>query len=244
MAIYIHQQSVLRIYPPGKYRLLVKACQFGGECSDAAGIDIIVLSPFYLTLWAYCLYLLAAIVLIYVIYKNIRSKHRRKLAYQKQKIESEQKVRINEIKLKFFTNISHDLRTPLTLIMVPLQVLMKRTKDETVKKMLDTMHHNATHLLNLINSLLDLRKLDVGAETLHCSVSDFISFIKSSCQAFDDYASSHNIRFKVESRIQELVFSYDQNKIKKYSTICCQTHSNILLTGERSQSMSVVMTLK
>ena len=85
--------------PPGKYRLLVKACQFGGECSDAAGIDIIVLSPFYLTLWAYCLYLLAAIVLIYVIYKNIRSKHRRKLAYQKQKIESEQKVRINEIKL-------------------------------------------------------------------------------------------------------------------------------------------------
>lgn len=201
--------------PPGKYRLLVKACQFGGECSDAAGIDIIVLSPFYLTLWAYCLYLLAAIVLIYVIYKNIRSKHRRKLAYQKQKIESEQKVRINEIKLKFFTNISHDLRTPLTLIMVPLQVLMKRTKDETVKKMLDTMHHNATHLLNLINSLLDLRKLDVGAETLHCSVSDFISFIKSSCQAFDDYASSHNIRFKVESRIQELVFSYDQNKIKK-----------------------------
>ena len=50
--------------PPGKYRLLVKACQFGGECSDAAGIDIIVLSPFYLTLWAYCLYMLAAIVLI------------------------------------------------------------------------------------------------------------------------------------------------------------------------------------
>ena len=99
--------------------------------------------------------------------------HRRKLAYQKQKIESEQKVRINEIKLKFFTNISHDLRTPLTLIMVPLQVLMKRTKDETVKKMLDTMHHNATHLLNLINSLLDLRKLLISLIRTFCSLSIF-----------------------------------------------------------------------
>ncbi|MDE6572208.1 MAG: response regulator [Duncaniella sp.] len=201
--------------PAGKYRLLVKACYPDGECSEPVGIEIIVRPPFYLTWWAYCLYLLSAAMLIYIIYKNVRGRHRRKLAWQKQKIETEQKERINEIKLKFFTNISHDLRTPLTLIMVPLQVLMEQTKDVTVRKMLDTMHHNATHLLNLINSLLDLRKLDVGAEELHCSVSNFVSFIKSVCRAFDDYASSRNIRLTVESGLRELDFSYDQNKIKK-----------------------------
>lgn len=201
--------------PPGKYRLLVKACYPDGECSEPSGIDITVRPPFYLTWWAYCIYLLTSALIIYVIYRNLKSRQRRKLIWHKQQIESEQKERINEIKLRFFTNISHDLRTPLTLIMVPLQVLMERTKDEKAKKMLDTMHHNATHLLNLINSLLDLRKLDVGAETLHCSVSDFISFTKSVARAFDDYASSRNIRFTVESNRKELYFGYDQAKIKK-----------------------------
>lgn len=201
--------------PEGKYRLLVKACLPNGECSETSGIDIIIRPPFYLSWWAYTIYILFIIGCVYAVYFGVRNKHRQKMDIQKQEFENEQKAKINEIKFKFFTNISHDLRTPLTLIMVPLQVLMSRAKDETSKKMLNTMHQNALHLLNLINSLLDLRKLDVGAESLHCSHNDFIHFVKSTCASFEDYASSRNIKFDLDCSLSELSFDFDIQKVKK-----------------------------
>lgn len=137
------------------------------------------------------------------------------MAIQKQEFENEQKAKINEIKLKFFTNISHDLRTPLTLIMVPLQILMGRIKDDSTKKMLNTMHQNAMHLLNLINSLLDLRKLEAGAENLHYSHNDIIHFIKATCASFEDYASSRDIKFELDCSLSELSFDFDIQKVKK-----------------------------
>lgn len=201
--------------PAGKYRLLVRACLPNGECSDASGIDIVIHPPFYLSWWAYAIYILFVIGCFYVICVGVRNKHRQKMAIQKQEFENEQKAKINEIKLKFFTNISHDLRTPLTLIMVPLQILMGRIKDDSTKKMLNTMHQNAMHLLNLINSLLDLRKLEAGAENLHYSHNDIIHFIKATCASFEDYASSRDIKFELDCSLSELSFDFDIQKVKK-----------------------------
>ena len=120
----------------------------------------------------------------------IKRRHRQKLAIQRQAIESQQIVRINELKLKFFTNISHDLRTPLTLIMAPLRVLLDEVKDEPTRKKLLTIFSNARRLLDLINTLLDFRKLDVGAEGLHCRKDDIMRFISEQCAPF------HRLRSK------------------------------------------------
>lgn len=202
--------------PPGKYKLQVKACSSEGDWNDEpTRLDITVLPPFYLSGGAVALYaLLLALFLAYGAW-HIRKSHRKKLEQQRQKLEQSQKLLLNEMKLKFFTNISHDLRTPLTLIISPLQMLLSEEKDETVHKKLEIIHKNAQQLLKLINSLLDFRKLDVGAETIHCKSGDIVRFVREVCNTFQEYAIGRGIRFSFMCEIDSLDMSFDPVKIEK-----------------------------
>ncbi len=168
--------------PPGNYKLLIKACNSDGIWNDEASeLNITVSSPIYLCNVAIILYILFAIGIIsYVIYR-FKKHHNIRLEQQRAKLEQEQKLLLNEMKLKFFTNISHDLRTPLTLIISPLQMLLSETLDDGIRKKLNTINKNAQQLLTSINSLLDFRKLDVGAETAHYKSGDIVNFIREIC---------------------------------------------------------------
>ncbi|HLP04173.1 MAG TPA: two-component regulator propeller domain-containing protein [Paludibacter sp.] len=202
--------------PVGKYKLLVKACNSDGVWSAEPKVLVLnVAPPFYLSFWAIIVYILLSFDLIlYAIYRN-QKRHKYKLEQHTIQMAQEQEMKVTEMKLRFFTNISHDLRTPLTLIITPLQSMLRDVKDESLKKKLDVMFKNAQQLLSLINSLLDFRKLDVGAEHLNLKPGDIVGLVDEIYSSFNVYAIDRNITFLKNSSVDKLWIEYDQDKIMK-----------------------------
>lgn len=206
----------LTTLPPGEYRLQLKACNSDGVWNDQiTALGIHVAPPVYISRSAVTLYILLAIAFLSYLLYSFRKHHYIKLEKQRQEIEQEQKILLNEMKLKFFTNISHDLRTPLTLIISPLQMLLSEETDERKHKKLSTIHKNAQQLLALINSLLDFRKLDVRAETLHYKSGDITRFINEVCSTFQEYALERSIHFSFMCETAPFTMSFDPEKMKK-----------------------------
>lgn len=207
---------VFTTLPPGNYKLCIKACNSDGVWNDEpAGLEITVSPPLYLSYGAIVLYALLACGILFYAVCRFRKRHRIELEQQQEKARQEQKMLLNEMKLKFFTNISHDLRTPLTLILSPLQMLLAESPDSETRKKLDIIQKNAQQLLGLINSLLDFRKLDVGAETLCCKQGDIVGFIREVCCIFQEYALEHSINFSFLCEVEYLNMSFDPVKISK-----------------------------
>ncbi|MBB3188470.1 hybrid sensor histidine kinase/response regulator [Microbacter margulisiae] len=202
--------------PPGNYRLLMKACNSDGTWNEIPTVlNIKVTPPFYWSWWSIALYILMFSVLVIYIIQRAKKHHRTKLEQQRIRLEHEQKISLNEMKLRFFTNISHDLRTPLTLIMTPIQMLLNEVSDERLHKKLYTMNKNAEQLLQLINSLLDFRKLDVGAETLHLKNGDIVNLINEIYSSFQVYAADRQITFTLVKEMESLSMQFDSDKVQK-----------------------------
>lgn len=202
--------------PPGNYKLLIKACNSDGVWNEEASVlNIAVTPPFYLSRWALIFYGLLAIGFLIFIRYWVKRRHRIKLELHRAQLEGDQKANLNEMKLRFFTNISHDLRTPLTLITTPLQTILSEDMEEGLRRKLQTMNKNAEQLLQLINSLLDFRKLDAGAESLHLQAGDFVSFVKEMCVPFQAHAIERPVAFSVLSEMESLPMKFDPDKVRK-----------------------------
>lgn len=201
---------------PGSYNLLIKACNSDGVWNEEPTVlNITVTPPFYLSNWAITLYIALVISLIFFIIYRTRKRQRTKLERQKMQLKREQEENLNEMKLRFFTNVSHDLRTPLTLILTPLQTILNGILEDGLRKKLNTVNKNAEQLLQLINALLDFRKLDVGAETLRLQAGDFVHFIGELCLPFQAYAIDRDMNFTFSSEIEILSMQFDPDKVQK-----------------------------
>lgn len=204
---------------PGKYTLLIATYGSDGTRSDVRELNITIRPPFYLSWWMICVYLLLACSLaLYVFYKyHLRQKER--LKKEREELEQRKQTQIADMKLKFFTNISHDLRTPLTLIISPLEsIINKVERGESIKQslpMLKNMQRNARLLYSQVCSLLDFRRLDVGVETLQLDTSDIVAQLGSICLSFYDYAQEKGIHLSFSSSIDTFMMSYDKKKMEK-----------------------------
>jgi signal transduction histidine kinase len=134
---------------------------------------------------------------------------------QQQRREAERAHTIEQLKTKFFTNVSHEFRTPLSLIISPLDRIIKQTADEEQKKQLNLVQRNAKRLLNLVNQLLDFRKMEVQEIKLHPSIGDIIFFIADISNSFMDIAEKKKIRFSFSTNIDNLEIYFDKDKIEK-----------------------------
>ncbi|WP_167607604.1 hybrid sensor histidine kinase/response regulator transcription factor [Maribellus sediminis] len=201
---------------PGDYELEIKACNSDGEWSDQVTyLDIKVTPPFYLSGWAWGLYILSGIsFVVYSIYRS-RRKQKMKLEAQRLQLVREQETNLYEMKLRFFTNISHDLRTPLTLILTPLQTLLNGSMDAGLRKKLEMINKSAEQLLHIINTLLDFRKLDAGGEVLRSKQGDLVSFIRELCFTFQGTAAERQIEFSFDSKLKVLTTQFDPDKLRK-----------------------------
>lgn len=205
--------------PSGDYTLLIKACNSDGVWSNVpAKLLITVMPPFYFSIWAFMIYTILIIGALVFFAHKTRERQIIKLEQHRIQMDHDQKMHINEMKLRFFTNISHDLRTPLTLIITPLQVLLKEAPNENIRKKLSVMYKNAQQLLGLINSLLDFHKLDVGVERLNLKSGDFVLFINEIYNSFCVYADERNIDFIWKNDMENLDMQFDQDKIRKILT--------------------------
>lgn len=153
---------------PGTYYLEICAVE-NNVASPVKKIRIEIAYPWYWTIWAklaYILIFLSIVALAFIVYKK--------------KKEEE----VSEDKIKFFTDVSHDIRTPMTLVMSPLESLMKNQTDPEVKAKLNVMHRNAQRVMGLLNQLLDIQKLDKGKMRLSCRKTDFVMFVKELVELF------------------------------------------------------------
>jgi signal transduction histidine kinase/ligand-binding sensor domain-containing protein/DNA-binding response OmpR family regulator len=200
----------------GTYQLIVYASNNDNVWSTKPLIlEIVIQPPFWLSWWAYLLYfIIGVIALWYIVNFNLR-KQKREFENEQIKREAIQLHEVDEMKFRFFTNISHEFRTPLTLIISPVEKLLKGIKTDEQKSLLLIIQRNANGLLELVNQLLDFRKLDVHKDALNISVGDVVSFINDIYYSFNELANRKSINFSFSTSVSELRIEFDPEKMRK-----------------------------
>lgn len=201
---------------PGSYKLLVKAVNNDGfESDEASTLDIVVHEPFYWTVWARIIYLILLLAGIYGIYLLVRRRERKRFNERRRADALKKEEELNQMKFRFITNVSHDLRTPLTLIMSPLDAMIKEGGDERRMKRLGLMRKNADQLLGMVNQLLDFRKSEVSGLTLKANDGELVSFLENVCSSFGGFSGGKGIRFKFAPEVKRVYMRFDEEKMYK-----------------------------
>lgn len=200
---------------PGHYTFKVKVLNGDGVWSDVKTLKIYIAPPFWRTPFAYILYVLAVFGILLLARKLTLDRIHMRFEMQQQRREAERAHAIEQLKTKFFTNVSHEFRTPLSLIISPLDKIIKNTTDDDQKKQLNLVHRNAKRLLNLVNQLLDFRKIEVQGLKLHPSIGDFVKFAEDISYSFTDIAEKKSIAFSFSSNVETLEIYFDKDKIEK-----------------------------
>lgn len=195
---------------PGKYTFRVRALNHGNY-SKIRTIKILIVSPWYKTWWAYCLYVGLAALLVWGIVNNVMSRMR----YRREIMKREHDEQLNEAKLQFFINISHEIRTPMTLIINPLEKLLAGENKGELHKTYQMIYRNAQRILRLINQLMDIRKLDKGQMFMKFQETDMIGFITDVMQPFEYVAHKKNIDFAFIHDMPRLKAWVDLNNFDK-----------------------------
>jgi signal transduction histidine kinase/ligand-binding sensor domain-containing protein/DNA-binding response OmpR family regulator len=201
---------------PGEYLFRVKASNNDGIWSKGETlIKIFVRPPFWRTTYAYIFYLLAiGGLLLYIRHRGI-TKLRKQFALEQEREQARRMLELDRLKLKFLTNLSHDFRTPISLIMGPVDQLI--TEGGSIGKLdkLNMIKRNARRLLNLVNQLLDFRKMEEHELRLQLSKGDFISFVKEVSESFTDMSERKHIHFVFKSEIDKMEALFDHDKIER-----------------------------
>ncbi len=202
---------------PGEYIFKVKAANNDGVWSNSeTTLKITVLAPWWKRWYAYLAYFLVigGVMYAYIRYTILWIDLRRRLEFEV--MEREKIKELNQMRLQFFTNISHEFRTPLTLITGPLESLHKRLKlKDEEENLFKIVHKNTSLLLRLINQVLDFRKVETGSMELNASNGDIVSYIKSCGEAFRYMAEERSMNFIIESNVKQLNIQFDQDIIEK-----------------------------
>ncbi len=195
--------------PFGKYTLSLKASNNDGLWNETpATLQVTILPPWWQTGWAYALYALLAFGLLL----SIRRYEIKRLKLRQRAIHL---AEVDTLKTRFFANISHEFRTPLTLILGPVKQLMAMYAVPEAQPYLNGIQRNAQRLLHLVNQLLDLSKLEAGKLKLEAVKSDIVSFLKARGHAFSSLAESKSIHFSIELPEEKIGAYFDRDKLEK-----------------------------
>ena len=209
---YVEEQRVATYtnLPKGNYLFKVKSTNGDGVWVDnVRTLPITILPSFWETHIAYVLYVLAVILFIfaavYILFTIFRLKH---------KVSVEQQI--SDIKLRFFTDISHELRTPLTLISGPVEyVLEDGNLSDKVREQLETVQRNSDRMLNLVNQILDFRKVQNKKMKLRISRVDVVALIRRTMKNFEMLAKENDIDFVFETESNSALLWIDEDKFDK-----------------------------
>jgi signal transduction histidine kinase/DNA-binding response OmpR family regulator len=231
----------------GAYTFRVQAKNVYGHTSHEASFQVKILAPWYSTWWALLSFVFGFFFLVSLINKWWRYKM---LTLEKQKLEGivkdrtkeineknqqlenqtlqlkEQSVKLQEmadVKSRFFANISHEFRTPLTLIMGPIEQMQSRKRDKEEEKQLNGMMRNSQRLLTLINQLLDLSRFDSGRMQLQTTRQDIVPFLKGILASFESLAGRNKIDLKFSTEAEKVFLYFDPEKMEE---IICNLVAN------------------
>ena len=197
---------------PGSYELEVYSAGFDKVWNEhPATLLIEVQPPLWATWWAKLIYLLFIIAILTWGY-------RWKMEQNRKRMEDEKYKELEEMKYRFFTNISHEFRTLLTLIITPIGSILKRTTDSETRHQLNDVSRNAGDLLQLVNQLLDFRKMEMNGERLNLQSGNLNEFIQYTTMKFMPLAEQKNIRLTFEDKTEGLFMYFDKDKVGKILT--------------------------
>jgi signal transduction histidine kinase/ligand-binding sensor domain-containing protein/DNA-binding response OmpR family regulator len=212
---------------PGEYTLEVVARNGNGDWkTQPAKMKIVVMPPFWLTGYAYVFYILLLALLLWGIrYRGIRKlkatfaleqeRLRMRQQIEQERREAERVHEFDQLKIKFLTNLSHELRTPISLIIGPIDKLNEMEADPDRRRQLTRVKRNARRLLNLVNQLLDFRKLEDRELKLDCTQGDLIPFVREAAESFRDIAERKQIHFTFRSTVACYYTTFDRDKIER-----------------------------
>ena len=201
---------------PGEYVFKVKASNNDGYWNEeGASIALIISPPFWLTIWAYIIYIILFIGLLYIIRRYEMNRLQLKQNLEINIIEAEKHAELDIEKNKFFSNISHEFRTPLTLILGPLERLIGNLKNGEQKSELNLIRRNAQRLQILINQLLSLSKLESGKMKLKARPENIVKLTRLFLQSFNSMAEDRGINLEFESDADEHIVYVDTIKYEK-----------------------------
>lgn len=212
---------------PGKYVFQVRASNNDGLWNDQIkSINVFVAPPFWRTIYAYILYvLLFFTILLFIRDRGIR-RLKQRFASEKERIQAKQQIEqqqrdaealheLDRMKIKFLTNLSHEFRTPISLIVGPVDNLLSMSGSDKRSTELSLIKRNARRLLNLVNQLLDFRKMEDHEVKLHNSQGDLVAFIEEVFQSFQDMAISKGIDYSFLTVKKQLYCAFDQDKVER-----------------------------
>lgn len=181
----------------GKYIFKVKASNSDGLWNKNYASVVVTIQPApWKTWWAYLFYIVIILAVLWFIRRQGIIRIHEKNELKQERLEKEKLEEINQMKLRLFTNISHDFRTPLTLIIGPLErMLSQKLGTDFIQKQHEVMHRNASVLLQLINQLLDFRKSEAGKLKLNPSKSNIVPYIEDIKLSFEELARVRHIDF-------------------------------------------------
>ena len=203
--------------PAGEYQFKVKVIDdMGADLGETSSLKIKILPPFYQTTWAYALYLILAVAgalwLRRFVYERDRKRNEIKLERLKNKSEQD----FYKQKIEFFTAMAHEIRTPLSLIIAPLEKLLSRKeKDTESMSQLQVMEENSDRLLTLVNQLLDFRRIESDIFEIHLEPIELVYLVNSIRDRFMPIAIKRGLEFSVVSQLEKLEVAADPEALMK-----------------------------
>lgn len=201
----------------GTYEFQVKAANHDNVWNNRlAKLKIIIQPAPWKTWWAYALYFILFFGFIFGFVWFIQSKSRLKDKLELEYITNKKNEELNKFKLQFFTNISHEFRTPLTLITAPLQnILSNYTGSSDSYRKLKIIESSTNHLLRLINRLMDFRKLESNQFQLEAAEGNIVKFLQEIYLSFTEHAKDGNYNYQFQSSSEEILVYYDRYKLER-----------------------------
>lgn len=200
----------------GSYTFLVKAANNDGYWSEnPIALTINIHPPFWKSNWAVLVYYLMITGIILLVAGIMRQRIRSRFQITQERLEAKRTRELDQMKLRFFTNISHEFRTQISLIVTPLDKLIRQSEDDDTRKALKMISRNANKLLQLVNQILDFRKMDAKGHKLNLAIGDAVLVIREICHTFAETYEKKNISLTFSATSEEIRMNFDEDKLSK-----------------------------
>lgn len=201
---------------PGEYVFKVKASNNDGVWNEEGQtLKITILPPFWRTGAAFFIYFVVVAGVLLLSRKMILDKERMNFKIEQERSEAKRMHELDMMKIRFFTNISHEFRTPLMLVISPLENVIRSIQDIEQKKQILLVSRNAKRLLKLVNQLLDFRKMEVEEFRINPAKGDVVQFIREITESFSDLVEKNKIDFAFWSQHEQIMMMFDHDKLEK-----------------------------
>ncbi len=201
--------AAYRDLPHGNYTFQVKAIDDSKDTEQLCQMTLVIKPPLWLSWWAWCVYLVLAVIVGYIVYRYLRTVYRLRQSVSLEK-------QMTEFKLRFFTNISHEFRTPLTIIHGSLdRIRHQKQLPGDLKQPLSNIARSENRMMRLINQLLEFRKMENGKLQLALQETDIVIFLHNIFNGFVEVAENKHINFTFHTQVRTLKVFIDRGHVDK-----------------------------